>query len=138
MWSSFDRDFTTSPVKNIIIRLRSGHIFILPDIPANGLSGSGPGNVGLSVGNLWYRKMIIFQLKILNAKGMVASSGDLQTFLCARGSEQPSSVQYVLYVQEIVIRIKYWIEPFYPIEFMWPKIILLCKQKIFNLKYRNC
>ena len=26
---------------------------------------------------------------------------------------------------------------FYPIECMWPKIILLCKRNIFNLKYRN-
>ena len=36
-------------------------------------------------------------------------------------------------VQEVVTRPKI----FYPIEFMWPKIILLFKRIIFNLKYRN-
>ena len=44
---------------------------------------------------------------------------------------------YILYVQEVVTQPKILNQTIYPILFMWPKIILLCKQIIFNLKYRN-
>ena len=95
-------------------------------------------SIKIKIGSLWIVYISATLRSVFGTLRKVNLMFKLLTLYINRFAWGDSNNFIVLYVQEVVTRPKILNRIILSaIEFMWPKIILLCKRIIFNLKYCN-